>query len=55
MSRRRFFKLDLALPADADRKQVKITDIHAMSLGREISLLKILSVSGLEGYGETCA
>ncbi|MBC9866840.1 MAG: hypothetical protein F7O42_02995 [Opitutae bacterium] len=64
MNRRRFFKLALALPAGAwyarfaslaaaERKQVKITDIRAMNLGnRGTSLLKILTDSGLEGYGE---
>ncbi len=66
MNRRRFFKLALALPAGtwyaryaslaaAERKQVKITDIRAMNLGRGTSLLKILTDSGLEGYGEASA
>lgn len=67
MHRRRFFQLALALPAGAwysryealaapARKQVKIVDIKAMNLGnRGTSLLKIITDSGLEGYGEASA
>ena len=42
--------------AAAETNQVKITDIRAMNLGnRGTSLLKILTDSGLVGYGEASA
>lgn len=67
MTRRDFFRLALTLPAGAwysryealaapARKQVKIVDIKAMNLGgRGTSLLKVVTDSGLIGYGEASA
>jgi len=67
MTRRRLLRLVTALPtgawyaryehlAAAETNQVKITDIRAMNLGnRGTSLLKILTDSGLVGYGEASA
>ncbi len=67
MTRRDFFRLACTLPAGAwyaryeqmaaaERKQVKIVDIKAINLqGRGTSLLKILTDSGLVGYGEASA
>ncbi len=67
MTRRSLFRFALAAPLGAwysryealaapARKQVKIVDIKAMNLGgRGTSLLKVITDSGLVGYGEASA
>lgn len=67
MTRRSFFRLACALPAGAwyaryealaaaERMRVKIVDIKAINLeNRGTSLLKIITDSGLVGYGEASA